>query len=138
MGRKTILAVAAAALGVVMGGCVERQLTLVTDPPGAKAYYNNACVGTTPTTFNYTFYAAPDLRFEKDGYETMRVVQPLRTPVYQKFPLDFFSEVLYPGTIRDRQSFTYKLAPRVKPDLDLLMDRAKELRDETLSVQPEK
>lgn len=111
------------------GGCVERQMTLVTDPPGALAYYNGKEVGTTPTTFHFTYHQPPDVRFELDGYNTLRVVPEVKAPLYQRFPLDFFAEVLWPFTIYDRHTFEYALEVTTDPTKDELLQRAGRLRE---------
>ncbi len=122
-----LLLVAAAA------GCVERRMTLITHPAGARAYYNGDYVGETPVTFHFTHYQAGDLRFEKDGYRTYRVAQEVKQPAYQQFPLDFFAEVLWPWTIVDEHAFDYTLEERSDTDVETLLERAAQLEAETLS-----
>jgi len=107
-------------------------MTLVTEPEGAKAYYNGEYVGETPVTFHFTHYGSPRLEFEKDGYERLDVVREVRAPLYQRFPLDFFAEVLWPGTIYDRHTFTFELAESKLADRERLKARAAELERETL------
>ena len=109
-------------------GCVERQMTLVTEPSGAVAYYNGENVGTTPTTFHFTYYQPADLRFEKDGCKTLRVVQPVKAPAYQRFPLDFFAEVLWPFTVCDEHTFRYTLEAAEDTTVEALVERADALR----------
>jgi len=116
---------------VSLSGCVERQMTLATDPPGAKAYYNGTYVGQTPVTFHFTYYQAPDLKFEKDGYRTFRATPDVKPPLYQVFPLDLIAETS-PFTFYDRRTFSYTLEAATKTDTAELVKRAEELRDETV------
>lgn len=114
---------------MLLCGCVERQMTLVTRPEGAKAYYNNRYVGETPVTFHFTYYQDPALRFEMDGYQTLKVTQPVRTPWYERTPFDFFAETSV-LTFRDRQTFSYNLLPEAMPDKKALVERADAMRAE--------
>ncbi len=103
-------------------------MTLVTEPSGAIAYYNGEPVGETPVTFHFTHYQPPDLRFEKEGYRTLRVVEEVKPPVYQRFPLDFFAEVLWPFTIHDRRTFEYALEEAEDTEIPELVERADDMR----------
>src|SRR3954453_16159500 len=57
---------AAAALGLT--GCVERKITIGSDPPGAILLLNDVEVGRTPVTVPFTTYGDYDirLRYEKN------------------------------------------------------------------------
>jgi len=112
------------------GGCVERRMTLVTRPAGAVAYYNGREVGVTPVTFDFTYYQPADLRFEKDGWRTLRTVQPVKAPLYQRFPLDFFAETLLPFTLRDSHTFEYELTVETDAPVEEVTGRAEEMRAE--------
>jgi hypothetical protein len=103
-------------------------MTLVTEPSGAKCYYNGAEVGVSPVTFHFGYYQPAELRFEMDGYETRRVVQPVTPPVYERFPLDFFAETLWPFRLVDEQRFVFELERTVDPEPGELLERAAELR----------
>src|SRR3982750_4047234 len=61
-----VAALAAGALGLT--GCVERKLTIGSDPPGAILLLNDVEVGRTPVTVPFTTYGDYDirLRFEKN------------------------------------------------------------------------
>jgi len=131
MRKATILT--AFLLAAILTGCVERQMTLVTEPKGAKAYYNDKYVGDTPVTFHYAFYASPRIRLERDGYETVKATPKVKIPAYERFPFDFLSESIIPWTIYDRQTFEYTME-RTKPtDIPALLKRADELGQETVT-----
>ena len=55
-------------LGLLAGGCVERKLTVVSEPEGAIVWLNDEEVGTTPVTVNFNWYGDYNVRIEKDGY----------------------------------------------------------------------
>ena len=110
-----------------------------TNPPGALVYVDDYEIGTTPISKDFTYYGKRKIRLVKDGYETLTIMQPVPTPWYQIPPLDFVSENLVPGEIRDRQTFTYPLTPQRVVPTDQLLGRAESLRREmrtTAAVGP--
>lgn len=120
----------ALALGVLacLPGCVQRRMTIRSNPPGALVYIDDNEIGTTPISTDFVYYGTRKIRLVKDGYETLTVLQPVRAPWYQIPPLDFFSENLVPGEIRDRRTLTYQLHPQMVTPPDQLLERAEGLR----------
>ena len=121
-------------------GCVERRMTIRTNPPGAygaQVYIDDYPIGTTPISVNYTYYGNRKIRLVKDGYETLTVLQPVRAPWYEIPPLDFFSENVFPGRIRDHRTFDFQMAPKMVVPSDQLVARGEQLRRSVhQSVQP--
>ena len=64
----------------------------------------------------------------KDGYETLTLIQPIPPPWYEVIGMDFFSENLVPGKIRDERVFEYNLQPQIMVPPEQLRDRAEALR----------
>ena len=95
------LAVAATILALAGSGCVERRMIIRTNPPGALAYVDDNEVGLTPVAISPIYYGNRKIRLVKDGYETLTLIQSVPPPWYEIPPLDFFSENLVPGKIRD-------------------------------------
>jgi hypothetical protein len=112
-------------------GCVQRRLLIRSDPPGAVLYVDNLRMGTTPCAINYVYYGTREMRLVKDGFETLKVEQPLPAPWYQVPPLDFVADVLVPYEIRDVRSVTYRLQPQYIVPKEHLLARAEELRRST-------
>ncbi len=106
-----------------LSGCVRRRLTIRTDPPGAVAYLDNAELGKTPISRNFDYYGKRELKLVKEGYEPHTEMIQLRAPWYEWPIVDFFSEVVIPGTITDERVFPVKLKPQriVSPD-DLIAE----------------
>jgi len=115
-------------------GCVQRRLLICSNPPGALAYVDDYEIGTTPISTNFTYYGQRKIRLVKDGYETLTVTQPVPTPWYEIPPLDFVSENLVPGEIRDQRAFSYQLTPQIVAPPDQLLSRAESLRRGTQAV----
>jgi hypothetical protein len=113
-------------------GCVRRRLNVRTNPPGALVYVDNQQIGTTPCSVDFTYYGTREIRLIKPGFETLTVNQPIPTPWYQIPPIDFVSENLVPTKIRDNRTVTYDLAPQLVVPKEQLLDRANQLRQDTL------
>jgi hypothetical protein len=113
-------------------GCVRRRLNIRSNPEGALVYVDNQQIGTTPCSVDFTYYGTREIRLIKPGYETLTVNQPIPMPWYQVPPLDFVSENLTPAKIRDNRTVTYDLAPQIIVPTEQLLDRANQLRQETI------
>ena len=109
-------------------GCVQRRLTIRSNPPGALAYVDDYPVGTTPVSTDFIYYGTRKVRLVKSGYETLTVLQPIPTPWYQYPGVDFVSENLVPGEIRDERVVEYQLQPQVIVPAQQLLGRADNLR----------
>lgn len=103
-------------------------MTIRSNPPGAMVYIDDYQIGTTPVSTGYTYYGTRKIRLVKDGYETLTVYQPMPTPWYEFCGIDFFSENIWPGKIRDERSFNYQMTPLVAVPTDQLVSRAEQLR----------
>ena len=103
-------------------------MTIRSNPPGAFVYVDNYPIGTTPVSTNYTHYGTRSIRLVKDGYETQTVEERIAAPWYQVPPLDFVSENLVPGEIRDHRTLDYQMQPQMVVPADVLLDRAEDLR----------
>jgi hypothetical protein len=123
---------------ILLPGCVRRRLNVRSNPPGALVYVDNQQIGTTPCSVDFTYYGTREIRLIKPGFETLTVNQPIPTPWYQIPPIDFISENLVPTKIRDNRTVTYDLAPQLEVPTQQLIDRANQLRQDTLQfpVQP--
>ena len=123
-------------LGVVLltaqSGCVQRRMTIRSNPPGAMVYVDDYELGPTPVSTDFTYYGTRKIRIVKDGYETLTVMQPVPTPWYQVPPADFISENFVPGQIRDQRMFDYQLKPQMVVPTEQLLARADGLRRDNM------
>ncbi len=119
-------------------GCVTRSLTVNTNPSNALVYIDNKLIGESPVTVPFTFYGTRKIMIEKkdeDGkltHERTIAFEKIEAPVYEVFPLDFFSELLWPGKLKDDQILSYslvKLEPlSIKERQEKVLINAAELR----------
>ncbi len=111
-------------------GCVERTITIETDPPGATVWVNSEEKGQTPVTVPFVFYGTYEFRFEREGFQTLVVKEDINAPAYQIFPLDLVTDVFLPGTLHDDKLFAYGLEKQGTTTKEDLLNRAQELREE--------
>jgi hypothetical protein len=109
-------------------GCVQRRLTIRTNPPGAMVYIDNYPIGTTPVSTDFVYYGTRKVRIVKSGFETLTVMQPIPAPWYQYPVLDFVTENLVPGEIRDERVVEYQLQPQQIVPNPQLLERGENLR----------
>jgi PEGA domain-containing protein len=116
-------------------GCVQRRLTIRSNPPGARVYVGDEEIGTTPVSTDFVYYGTRKIRLVKDGFETLVVNQPIPAPWYQIPPFDFVAENLVPGEIRDERAVNFQLMPLQESPTQHLLSRAEQLRAGS-GVQP--
>ena len=105
-----------------------------TNPPGALAYVDDNEVGLTPVAISPIYYGNRKIRLVKDGCETREFIQSVPPPWYEIPPLDFFSENMVPGKIRDVRTYDYQLYPQTMVPKDELLTRAENLRHGTQTL----
>jgi hypothetical protein len=106
-------------------------MTIRSNPPGAMVYIDNREIGTTPVSTNFTYYGTREFRLVKDGYETLSQMRTIPAPSYEFVPLDFVSENLVPGEIRDRRTLDFQLVPQRVVPTEEILGRAEGLRRDT-------
>lgn len=117
-----------AGLVLCLSGCVQRRMMIRSDPPGATVYVDDFEIGQTPIAHGFTYYGTRKIRLVKDGYETLTVMQNIPAPWYQYPVVDFVSENLIPGEIRDIRELSYRLEPQAVVPPEHLLGRAEDLR----------
>jgi hypothetical protein len=130
--RREIRAITTAAVGLftllAAAGCVQRRMTIRSNPPGALAYVDDYQIGTTPVSTDFIYYGTRKIRLVKDGYETLTVRQPFPLPWYQVFPLDFVTENLWPAEIRDERVVDLAMMPAATTPPEEVVGRAEVAR----------
>jgi hypothetical protein len=117
-------------LGLSASGCVERWLTINTEPQGALVTLNDEEIGVSPVTVSFEWYGDYDVRISKEGYETLKTHRKLEGPWYDAFPFDFFAGVLNPNRIVDSYEWTFELAPQEYPTREELIQDAQKLKEQ--------
>jgi hypothetical protein len=126
--RSVLLFVVAAVAAMLVCGCVERKLTINTEPQGAMVTLNDEQIGVSPVTVTFNWYGDYWVRASKEGFSTLETHRELKAPLHDHFPFDFFAGVLYPGQIVDDYEWTFELAPREDLTREQLLENADALR----------
>ena len=121
-----VLAVFAATFSLA---CVERTVSINSEPQGAIVVLNDQEIGRTPVKVPFTWYGDYDIIIRKQGFKTIHTNHCINAPWYQLPPIDLFAECFVPMTLRDdRVLETYILEPFQAPDRQALLDRGDEMR----------
>jgi hypothetical protein len=125
-----VLAGAGLFVCILLSGCVERQLTINTEPQEAVVVLNDEEIGTSPVTVSFNWYGDYNVVISKEGYETLKTHRELKGPWYDKFPFDFFAQLLTPRRIVDRYEWTFELAQRQEMEREELINKAEALKNQ--------
>lgn len=112
-------------------GCVEREMTITSEPEGALVYISDVEIGRTPVTIPFTWYGDYEIILRLEGYETLKTSRDITPPWYEIPPADLLSE-LAPWTYRDERFLHFVLERYEGLDKDELLERAEELRRRNL------
>jgi len=131
MRKCNLLALSAVSLiaTIILGGCVERKLTINTEPQGAIVVLNDEEVGISPVTVSFEWYGDYNVRISKEGFETLKTHRKLKRPWYDKFPFDFFAQLVIPKRIVDTYEWTFELSEKQQIPREELIKDAEELKE---------
>lgn len=107
-------------------------MTIRSQPPGALVQVDGQRLGTTPKSMDFTYYGTHEVQLSMPGYETLTVEQPVRPPLYQIFPFDFFTDNFLPFRVTNRHDFVYQLQeqPKNRDVEQPLLERARGFRSQ--------
>jgi len=125
--------IAIACVGAVLvGGCVEREMTITSEPGGALVFVSDREVGRTPVTLPFTWYGDYDVIVRLPGHQTLKTHAAINPPWYEVPPLDLFSHVA-PWTYRDERFLHYRLEKLQRLSDEQLIEKADEMRTRDLA-----
>ena len=121
----------------VLGGCVQRTITVTSEPAGALVWLNDEEVGRTPVAVPFTWYGTYDVRLEKEGFAPLWTTGEAAMPWWELPGPDLVAEML-PGA-ESNVAWHYEMRPTDPEAVDTaeLRDRARGLRDETRGFTPD-
>jgi len=117
----------AVSLALAAAGCVEREMTITSDPPGALVVISDKEIGRTPVTQPFLWYGQYDIILRLKGYETLNAPRWIDPPWYETIPLDLLS-AMAPWTYHDRRYLHFTLSKYKAPRRADLLRRAEDLR----------
>src|SRR5262245_33218461 len=121
-----LLAVFGAATAL-LAGCVERTVSITSDPPGALVWLNDREVGRTPVDVKFDYYGTYDVRLEREGSEPLMTSGKADAPWWEFVGIDLIAEAL-PFRFHSHIKWNYVLEPATG-DRAALIGRAEALRD---------
>jgi hypothetical protein len=124
-----VLAMVSAAL-CFCTGCVERKITITTEPSGALVLLNDEEVGTSPVTVGFEWYGDYNVQISKDGYQTLKTHQNLKRPIADRFPVDFFADMFSSKIYQ--YNWNFKLETLQPIDKEKLIKSATDLQKQAL------
>lgn len=126
--KKWSLLIIALTMSILLAGCVERKLTINTDPQGAIVVLNDEEIGISPVTVSFEWYGDYNVRLSKEGFQTVKTHHELKPPWYDYFPFDFFAQIVNPNRTVDSYEWTFTLPPQTEPNREELIRDAQELQ----------
>jgi hypothetical protein len=119
---------------ILFAGCVERTLSINTEPEGATVMLNDQDVGKSPVRVPFTWYGDYDIVVRKQGYETIKTHHRVNPPWYQLPFIELVSELFIPATVHDDQHVPIiVMEPESVPTREQLLTSGDELRDRAQS-----
>ncbi len=111
----------------ILSGCVERKLTINTEPQEAMVILHDEEIGTSPVTVSFEWYGDYNVRVSKEGFETLKTHRKLKAPWYDGFPFDFLALFNQERTV-DEYEWTFELEPKKEINRKELIHNAEELK----------
>jgi hypothetical protein len=122
---------------ILLSGCLERTVTVTSDPPGAVVWLNDAEIGRTPVTTAFDYYGEYDVRLRREGREPLVTTKELRAPLYEYPPVDLVA-LAVPLTIHSHWNWHYTLPPQApvegQAEADLIA-RARDMQAEVTAPE---
>lgn len=118
-------------LPLLLLGCVERTMTITSEPSGALVYLNGEEVGRTPLTRDFLWYGDYDVQVRHEGHETLDTHEWVVAPWWQWPPFDLVAEIM-PIRLTDHRQLHYQLVETSPGDVnpDQMLDRAAAMRSQ--------
>lgn len=113
--------------GSMLSGCVDRRISITSEPPGAQVFLNDSDVGRTPVEVNFTYFGTYDVRLRKEGYEPLVTKANAKAPIHEWPGIDLLFLPM-PFTKETRIAWHFDMKP-AETDPMGTVQRAAELRE---------
>ncbi len=94
----------------LLPGCVTRKLFIHSNPSGARVLLDGKVVGTTPYEEEFISYGVRRVVLEHPGRVPLNDTIDVARPWWQAFPIDVFTDLVWPFSIEDERRFEFELA----------------------------
>ena len=123
------------AMALSAGGCLERTVTITSDPAGALVTLNDQQIGRTPVETGFKYFGVYDVRLELDGYEPIVTEHEAVAPIWEYPGIDLLA-IAAPWRVKTALKWHYDLEPvpqagaeAAEAEESALIDRARSMRD---------
>ncbi len=123
---RTTLSALTIIVATLAAGCVEREMSITSDPPGAMVLISDVEVGRTPVKIPFIWYGDYDIILRRDGYQTLKTHANIIMPIYEIPPFDLLSAIA-PWTYHDRRYLHFEMQAFVKASANELIERAEQM-----------
>jgi len=90
-------------------GCVQRTISVTSQPSGALVYLNDEEVGRTPVKVPFRYYGAYDVRLEAEGYQPLWTSAQAKAPWWEYPGPDLVAEAVPKG--KSNIAWHFEMAP---------------------------
>jgi hypothetical protein len=119
-------------MATILLGCVQREMVVTSDPPGAVVTLNDREMGRTPFRKQFLWYGNYDVVLRKDGYQTLKTTAEITAPFWQFVPFDAITDFL---PLRDEETISFKMQPDVPTDPKVFLHRGQEMQKDLESSE---
>ncbi len=110
-------------------GCVQRTITVTSQPSGALVYLNDEEVGRTPVTVPFRYYGTYDVRLEAEGHEPLWTEAKAAAPWWEYPGPDLVAEAVPGGKSKIAWHFDLRpQTPAEEVDVAQLRGHATQMR----------
>lgn len=117
-----------------LAGCVQRTISVTSEPAGALVFLNDQEVGRTPVRVPFTFYGGYHVRLERKDYVSLDTTQKANAPWWEAPGPDLIAEMI-PNN-RVEIAWHFELEKQTTTDPDKVIDHASQLRALLLEESP--
>ena len=111
-----------------LGGCLERTVTITSEPPGALVMLNDEEIGRTPVETGFKYFGVYDVRLQREGYEPIATEREAVAPIWE-YPVIDLLAIAAPWRVKTAIKWHFDLEQLPQPGTAEAMEAESELFD---------
>ena len=123
------VAIALVVSALSITGCITRHYVIETRPSNARVVIDGEDAGLSPIVRPFMHYGTREFIISHEGHQRLKVWQDINPPWYQRFPIDFVVEMIWPWQVEELELFVYELEPLGELDREGVLERAEDMKD---------
>ena len=133
-GHKVRRALALLALTPALGGCLERTVTITSEPPGALVILNDEEIGRTPVETGFRYFGVYDVRLQREGFEPLVTEKEAAAPIWEYPGIDLLA-ILAPWRVKTHLEWHFDLEALPESGTEEATQSEQELFDRARSMR---